>query len=169
MLEVLEAVAAAVGEDRVGVRLCPYNIWMDATDTVEAAVRKNVWLMQELSRRLPGLAYVHMVRVLLRVLSRGFSGGFTRALSAARSDCMSALNTPQCQYFSTLLHGNQFKTAPLGTTSAPACWQRASSCCTAFTSFFLLECMQQTLDPQTLLDFCVHIHTHIRMLCACAG
>jgi 2,4-dienoyl-CoA reductase-like NADH-dependent reductase (Old Yellow Enzyme family) len=62
MLEVLEAVAAAVGEDRVGVRLCPYNIYMDATDSVEAAVEKNVWLMQQLSTRLPGLAYVHMVR-----------------------------------------------------------------------------------------------------------
>lgn len=70
VLEVLEAVAAAVGEDRVGVRLCPYNIWMDATDTVEAAVQKNVWLMQELNRRLPALAYVHMVRVLLQ----GFRG-----------------------------------------------------------------------------------------------
>jgi 2,4-dienoyl-CoA reductase-like NADH-dependent reductase (Old Yellow Enzyme family) len=62
MLEVLDAAAAAVGEDRVGVRLCPYNVWMDATDSIEAAVEKNVWLMQELNRRLPGLAYMHMVR-----------------------------------------------------------------------------------------------------------
>jgi 2,4-dienoyl-CoA reductase-like NADH-dependent reductase (Old Yellow Enzyme family) len=40
MLEVLEAAAAAVGEDRVGVRLCPYNMYMDATDSIDAAVEK---------------------------------------------------------------------------------------------------------------------------------
>lgn len=61
MLQVLEAVAAAVGEEHVGVRLCPYNVWMDATDGIDAAVDKNVWLMQELRQRLPDLAYVHMV------------------------------------------------------------------------------------------------------------
>jgi 2,4-dienoyl-CoA reductase-like NADH-dependent reductase (Old Yellow Enzyme family) len=63
MLDVLEAVAAAVGAERLGVRLCPYNIYMDATDSVEAAAEKNLWLMQQLNRRLPGLAYVHMVKL----------------------------------------------------------------------------------------------------------
>jgi 2,4-dienoyl-CoA reductase-like NADH-dependent reductase (Old Yellow Enzyme family) len=61
LLEVMEAVAAAVGPARVGLRLSPYNTFLDACDSVERAVEKNVWLMQELDRRVPGLAYMHMV------------------------------------------------------------------------------------------------------------
>jgi hypothetical protein len=30
---------------------------------VEVAIEKNVWLMKELDSRVPGLAYIHMVRV----------------------------------------------------------------------------------------------------------
>eukprot|EP00775_Hariotina_reticulata_P009807 gene9807-9965_t len=61
LLEVMEAVAAAVGADRVGLRLSPYNTFLNACDSVERAVEKNVWLMKELDRRVPGLAYIHMV------------------------------------------------------------------------------------------------------------
>lgn len=62
LLEVMEAVAAAIGPERVGLRLSPYNTFLDAKDTVERAIEKNVWLMKELDSRVPGLAYVHMVR-----------------------------------------------------------------------------------------------------------
>ena len=62
LLDVMEAVAAAVGADRVGLRLSPYNTFLNACDSVERAVEKNVWLMKELDRRVPGLAYIHMVR-----------------------------------------------------------------------------------------------------------
>lgn len=61
ILETTEAVAAAIGADRVGIRLCPYNTWMDATDTVERAMAKNIYLVQELQKRVPGMAYIHMV------------------------------------------------------------------------------------------------------------
>jgi 12-oxophytodienoic acid reductase len=61
LLEVMEAVAGAIGADRVGLRLSPYNSFLDAQDTVERAIEKNVWLMRELDRRVPGLAYIHMV------------------------------------------------------------------------------------------------------------
>ncbi|KAF6263436.1 putative 12-oxophytodienoic acid reductase [Scenedesmus sp. NREL 46B-D3] len=61
LLEVMEAVAAAVGAQRVGLRLSPYNTFLDACDDVQRAVQKNVWLVQELDRRVPGLAYLHMV------------------------------------------------------------------------------------------------------------
>jgi 2,4-dienoyl-CoA reductase-like NADH-dependent reductase (Old Yellow Enzyme family) len=60
----MEAVAAAIGPQRVGLRLSPYNTFLDACDNVERAVEKNVWLMQALDKRVPGLAYMHMVRSL---------------------------------------------------------------------------------------------------------
>jgi len=63
MLEVVEAVAAAVGAERVGLRLSPYNTFLSAQDTVPRAIEKNVWLMKELDRRVPDMAYIHMVRV----------------------------------------------------------------------------------------------------------
>lgn len=55
------AVAAAIGPERVGLRLSPYNTFLDACDTVERAVEKNTWLMKTLDQRVPGLAYMHMV------------------------------------------------------------------------------------------------------------
>lgn len=58
----MEAVAAAIGPERVSLRLSPYNTFLDAFDTVERAIEKNVWLMKALEERFPGLAYVHMVR-----------------------------------------------------------------------------------------------------------
>lgn len=58
----MEAVTKAIGADRVGLRLSPYNQFLDAEDTVDRAIEKNVWLMKELDRRVPGLAYIHMVR-----------------------------------------------------------------------------------------------------------
>lgn len=61
MLEVTEAVAAAIGAERVGLRLSPYNSFLSAQDTVERANEKNVWLMKQLDSRVPELAYVHMV------------------------------------------------------------------------------------------------------------
>lgn len=62
MIEVMEAVAGAIGAERCGVRLSPYNSFLDATDSVQRAIDKNVWLMQQLDARVPGLAYIHMVR-----------------------------------------------------------------------------------------------------------
>jgi 2,4-dienoyl-CoA reductase-like NADH-dependent reductase (Old Yellow Enzyme family) len=61
MIEVMEAVAGAIGAERCGVRLSPYNSFLDAQDSVARAVEKNVWLMQQLDARVPGLAYIHMV------------------------------------------------------------------------------------------------------------
>jgi hypothetical protein len=66
LLEVMEAVAAAIGPARVGLRLSPYNTFLDACDSVERAIEKNVWLMQQLDNRVPGLAYMHMVSVMRR-------------------------------------------------------------------------------------------------------
>jgi N-ethylmaleimide reductase len=62
MLEVTEAVAAAVGAERTGLRLSPFNSFLSAQDSVPRAIEKNVWLMQELDKRVPDLAYIHMVR-----------------------------------------------------------------------------------------------------------
>jgi hypothetical protein len=70
MLEVTEAVAAAVGAERVGLRLSPYNSFLSAQDTVERANEKNVWLMKQLDSRVPDLAYVHMVSSALLGPSR---------------------------------------------------------------------------------------------------
>jgi 2,4-dienoyl-CoA reductase-like NADH-dependent reductase (Old Yellow Enzyme family) len=58
----MSAVAGAIGAERVGLRLSPYNTFLDACDSVERAVEKNTWLMGELDARVPGLAYIHMVR-----------------------------------------------------------------------------------------------------------
>ena len=62
MLEVVAAVAGAVGAERTGLRLSPYNSFLSAQDSVERAIEKNVWLMKELDSRVPGMAYIHMVR-----------------------------------------------------------------------------------------------------------
>jgi 2,4-dienoyl-CoA reductase-like NADH-dependent reductase (Old Yellow Enzyme family) len=62
MLEVLEAVAGAVGAERTGIRLSPYNSFLSASDdSTEKAIEKNVWLMKEMDKRVPNLAYIHMV------------------------------------------------------------------------------------------------------------
>jgi 2,4-dienoyl-CoA reductase-like NADH-dependent reductase (Old Yellow Enzyme family) len=61
MIEVMEAVAGAIGAERCGVRLSPYNSFLDAQDSVQRAIEKNVWLMQQLDKCVPGLAYIHMV------------------------------------------------------------------------------------------------------------
>eukprot|EP00879_Flechtneria_rotunda_P030841 GHRR01033533.1.p1 GENE.GHRR01033533.1~~GHRR01033533.1.p1 ORF type:complete len:354 (+),score=113.72 GHRR01033533.1:2089-3150(+) len=61
ILEVAEATANAIDADHVGIRLSPYNTFLDASDTVERAIEKNVLLMKELDKRVPGLAYIHMV------------------------------------------------------------------------------------------------------------
>jgi NADPH2 dehydrogenase len=67
MLEVMEAVAGAIGPERCGVRLSPYNSFLDAQDSVQRAIDKNVWLMQQLDQRVPGLAYIHMVSFGFRI------------------------------------------------------------------------------------------------------
>jgi N-acetylglucosamine kinase-like BadF-type ATPase len=61
MLEVCAAVAGAIGAERTGLRLSPYNSFLSAQDSVERAIDKNVWLMKELDSKVPGLAYIHMV------------------------------------------------------------------------------------------------------------
>jgi 2,4-dienoyl-CoA reductase-like NADH-dependent reductase (Old Yellow Enzyme family) len=62
MLEVLQAVAGAVGAERTGIRLSPYNSFLSASDdSVEKSIEKNVWLMKEMDKRVPNLAYIHMV------------------------------------------------------------------------------------------------------------
>jgi 2,4-dienoyl-CoA reductase-like NADH-dependent reductase (Old Yellow Enzyme family) len=68
MLEVTEAVAAAIGAERVGLRLSPYNSFLSAQDTVPRAIEKNVWLMKQLDSRVPKMAYIHMVSCLLLIL-----------------------------------------------------------------------------------------------------
>lgn len=65
ILEVVAAVAAAVGADRTGIRLNPYNSYLDAKDSLKQAVDKNVWLLQELEHRVPDLAYVSLVEPLV--------------------------------------------------------------------------------------------------------
>lgn len=55
--------AKAVGAERTGLRLSPFNSFLSAQDSVERAIEKNVWLMKELDARTPGLAYIHMVRL----------------------------------------------------------------------------------------------------------
>jgi hypothetical protein len=63
MLEVLEAVTGAVGAERTGIRLSPFNSFLSASDdSTEKTIEKNVWLMKEMDRRVPNLAYIHMVR-----------------------------------------------------------------------------------------------------------
>jgi hypothetical protein len=54
-------VVAEVGASRVGLRLSPYNTFLDACDSVPRAVEKNVYLLQQLEDKVPGMAYVHMV------------------------------------------------------------------------------------------------------------
>jgi hypothetical protein len=61
MLEVVEAVAGAIGAERTGIRLSPYNSFLSAQDSVNRAIEKNVWLMKQIEAKAPGLAYIHMV------------------------------------------------------------------------------------------------------------
>jgi 2,4-dienoyl-CoA reductase-like NADH-dependent reductase (Old Yellow Enzyme family) len=61
MLEVVEAVAGAIGAERTGIRLSPYNSFLSAQDSVDRAIEKNVWLMKEIEAKAPGLAFIHMV------------------------------------------------------------------------------------------------------------
>jgi N-ethylmaleimide reductase len=58
VLEVAEAVAAAIGADRVGIRLSPYGVFNDLPpyDGVDEAY---AWLAAQLDAR--GLAYIHLV------------------------------------------------------------------------------------------------------------
>jgi N-ethylmaleimide reductase len=84
MIEVMEAVAGAIGAERCGVRLSPYNSFLDAQDSVQRAIEKNVWLMQQLDKRVPGLAYIHMVR------------GHAAALCYIMIHCITAVTTTFC-------------------------------------------------------------------------
>ncbi|WIA39986.1 hypothetical protein OEZ86_013414 [Tetradesmus obliquus] len=62
ILEVMEAAAAAIGQDRLALRLSPYTDNRSIRDdSIQRVIDKNVWLVQELQRRLPRLAYIHMV------------------------------------------------------------------------------------------------------------
>lgn len=63
MLEVVAAVAAEVGASRVGLRLSPYGTFLDMCDSVPRAVEKNIYLLQQLGEKVPGMAYVHLVSV----------------------------------------------------------------------------------------------------------
>ncbi|PNW86066.1 hypothetical protein CHLRE_03g210513v5 [Chlamydomonas reinhardtii] len=56
-LEVTEAVVAAVGADRVGIRLSPFITFNDVADSMPYGT--NVYLLEQLNKL--GLAYVHMV------------------------------------------------------------------------------------------------------------
>ncbi|KAG2436722.1 hypothetical protein HXX76_006246 [Chlamydomonas incerta] len=56
-LEVVEAVVAAVGADRVGIRLSPFTNFLDAADSTPYGT--HVYLCEQLNRH--GLAYLHMV------------------------------------------------------------------------------------------------------------
>ena len=56
-LEVTEAVVAAVGADRVGIRLSPFTNFLDVADSTPYGT--NVYLLEQLNKF--GLAYVHMV------------------------------------------------------------------------------------------------------------
>eukprot|EP00878_Enallax_costatus_P021679 GHUV01022969.1.p1 GENE.GHUV01022969.1~~GHUV01022969.1.p1 ORF type:complete len:352 (+),score=70.28 GHUV01022969.1:604-1659(+) len=84
LLEVMEAVAAAVGPERVGLRLSPYNTFLDACDTVERAVEKNTWLMKALDHRVPGLAYMHMVEPRLAGGNAEVEGPISHSLEPFR-------------------------------------------------------------------------------------
>eukprot|EP00878_Enallax_costatus_P005226 GHUV01005492.1.p1 GENE.GHUV01005492.1~~GHUV01005492.1.p1 ORF type:complete len:420 (+),score=69.73 GHUV01005492.1:216-1475(+) len=61
LLEVTEAVVAAIGPERVGIRLSPFNTYLNALDPFERALEKNVWLVKMLESRVPNLAYIHMI------------------------------------------------------------------------------------------------------------
>ncbi|EPY52706.1 NADPH dehydrogenase [Schizosaccharomyces cryophilus OY26] len=56
-LEVMEAVVQEIGQDKVGYRISPYSAWMEQIDSVET----HIYLMKEISRRFPKLAYVHAI------------------------------------------------------------------------------------------------------------
>jgi 2,4-dienoyl-CoA reductase-like NADH-dependent reductase (Old Yellow Enzyme family) len=47
ILEVVEAIAAAIGADRVALRLSPYTDMRGiCDDSIQRAIDKNVWLLQ---------------------------------------------------------------------------------------------------------------------------
>jgi len=58
VLEVADAVIAAIGKDRVGIRLSPYGVFNDMAlyDAMEA---DTLWLVRQIAAR--GLVYVHLV------------------------------------------------------------------------------------------------------------
>jgi N-ethylmaleimide reductase len=56
VLEVVEAVAQAIGRERVGIRISPYNTYNDMPAREDA-----VAAYADLARGLRGLAYVHVV------------------------------------------------------------------------------------------------------------
>ncbi|WBW73878.1 NADPH dehydrogenase, (Old yellow enzyme) involved in small alpha,beta-unsaturated carbonyl compound [Schizosaccharomyces osmophilus] len=56
-LEVLEAVTQEIGQERVGYRISPYSAWALQTDTRET----HIYLMKEISKRFPKLAYIHAI------------------------------------------------------------------------------------------------------------
>ncbi|EFJ47936.1 hypothetical protein VOLCADRAFT_81300 [Volvox carteri f. nagariensis] len=56
-LEVVEAVVAAVGADRVGIRISPFAQFLDAVDSTPYAT--HTYLVEQLNKY--GLSYIHMV------------------------------------------------------------------------------------------------------------
>ena len=58
-LEVVDAVAAAVGEERVGLRLSPFGGFLNGTDPHPYALVS--YLLEELNKRHPNLLYIHVV------------------------------------------------------------------------------------------------------------
>jgi 2,4-dienoyl-CoA reductase-like NADH-dependent reductase (Old Yellow Enzyme family) len=64
MLEVVAAVTEAVGADRVGLRLAPFNSFLDAVDSTPYDT--NDYLIKELNKF--GLAYLHLVRGAVHTL-----------------------------------------------------------------------------------------------------
>lgn len=94
ILEVMEAVAGAIGAERCGIRLSPYNSFLDATEPdVDTAISKNVWLCEELGRRVPGLAYVHMVEPRLAGGNAEIEGPIAHSLDPFRAATQQT-NTP---------------------------------------------------------------------------
>ncbi|EJF60200.1 NADH:flavin oxidoreductase/NADH oxidase [Dichomitus squalens] len=86
-LEVVDAVSEAIGESKVGVRLSPWSTFQDMRE--ENPVPTFTYLVSELVRRHPNLAYLHVVEPGLAGASdidarEGESNDFLRKIWAPR-------------------------------------------------------------------------------------
>lgn len=61
-MEVVEAVVAAVGADRVAIRISPFSTFLDAFDSTPYAT--HTYLIEKLNAY--GLAYIHLVEPRIR-------------------------------------------------------------------------------------------------------
>jgi NADPH2 dehydrogenase len=101
-IEILEAVANAVGEDRVGFRVSPWNTWQGMG--MEAPKPTFAYFVSQAKERFPNLAYLHAIEPLVAG-PNGDSNDFLRKVWGDKVFIAAGGYTPQTAAETASAHG----------------------------------------------------------------